>query len=144
MTSNFKITILLTSVFLSDEAFAQTISTKDLTDKWFINFSADSSKVGDTIVFRKNKDLQNYQLKPNHDLKRHTWFAYCGNKYFLDYFTPKPSNWQTIGSWNLFSIDSQTELTLLYSDKLFSFLFVSRDKHTFRFVLYDKKTTKGS
>ena len=108
MTFKFKIIFLLTWTLGFHQLFGQTnISKKDLCGKWDFDSFADKMKIDDTLLFKSDKKGNDTFLKRSGTLQKHTFYAHCGNKYFADYFTRKPQEWETIGSWHLSTEDKK-------------------------------------
>ena len=129
-----RVIFLLVFVFIFYESFGQTITKKELTRKWSINFMIDSVKAGDTMVFSRDIKYKNYYLKSNQELNEHTWYAHCGNKYFMDYFTPKPPKWRSIGSWSVSTDNKKTFLTMKTEKRVYTFALIGRNKKQISFI----------
>ena len=141
-----KRTLLL--LLFSYAAWGQTISKRELTGYWRSSMNVDSIKKEDTIIFTKGKKIdENFYFKSNHLLKEHIFFGHCGNKFFLDFFTPKQSEFATIASWHLDIKNEKTILTLStgsldekgntflwYKDLIFLFIYRAKDQLTFKLV----------
>jgi hypothetical protein len=134
MTFIFKIIFSLTLTLYLNTAFGQTITKKQMTGKWRTNLANDSLKIGDTIFFRTDGYIQ-FDFKSNLDLKRHLWYAKCGNHFFLDNFARKPPAYESVGNWALSTLDNKTFLKTTIHSKTFTLLFISKDKKQSRFII---------
>ena len=136
MTLKFKIIFLLILTLSFNKSFGQTtITKKDLCGKWDIDSFADKMKIGDTLLFKSKKKANDTFLKRNGTLQKHTFYGHCGNKFFADYFRRKPPEWEIIGSWYLSTVDNKTILTMNIGNRALTFLFATRDKKQFKFIL---------
>ena len=130
MVCHLRIFCILFLVTLSCFSSAQTsIKKNDVVGKWDLNKNAGALSMGDTLVFASGKKANDLFFKRDGTLQMTRFYAYCGNKYFIDYFN-RPNKWETIGTWVLLNEGAGKVLKMTIDKQVLGFLFIHADnKH---------------
>jgi len=104
--------------------------------RWTLSMSLDKLSTGDTLTFNKVNNGGLLHFKSNGTLKQHQTYLRCGNKYFMDYFTPKSPEWKVIESWKMNSVGGDKELMLKLKSKTIHLTVLTEQKEQLLFRVY--------
>ena len=110
--------------------------------RWTLSKSLDKLSTEDTITFNKVKKDGLLHFKSNGTLKQHQTYLRCGNKFFMDYFTPKPPEWKVLGSWKVHNVGGDKKLMLNLKDKTIHLTVLTEKKEQLKFRV-DEIADKG-
>lgn len=120
---------------VSSVSFSQKLRKTLSHEKIALSKSLEKIKQGDTLVFTINKKKGSLYFKKNGKLKEHTFYAYCGNKYFFDYFIPKPPDFERVGKWNVLENNKTTTLSFNVDKKEYVFTHLYSEQNKINFIV---------